>query len=531
MAVGSTSRGGVAELWNGQRWLLLPKAPGVGVLNAVSCTSPQACSAVSDGNAVQRWNGHEWAKESVPAHTCDASAATCSNILSAIACVSPSACYLAGAFDFASDGDSGLATDAPVAESWDGSRWRAERVPDAAVPSSVTPVYGSYLNGISCTARSVCVTVGTVSTAVGVGRPLVERGTFGAWSVQPAPSPAGPASSQLNAVSCWSATACTAVGYYSDTSGRSFLLAEQWNGGTWTIEPTPGTGQFGGVSCTSVTACTAVGATDFTTFPAEGIMLAEIWNGTMWTAMQTPTAGALSAVSCTSTTTCVAVGSALAESGNGATWTVQPSASGDVWVGVSCGSAEACLAAGEDPSGGIEVDNWNGTTWTLPPQPPQFVAPNPAYAAVSCSAANACTIVVNNQITGQFQSAIEGLAFRWNGTTWSTQNIQLPAGEDVNTIGGVACPSAVNCTAIGSYSFVQSNGPEQIAPLLEQWDGTSWSTEPPPSPDQSEGATLNAVSCASTTTCIAVGTRGIGIPTGKIGTVLEYAVPYVVSYS
>ena len=61
-----------------------------------------------------------------------------------------------------------------------------------------------------------------------------------------------------------SATACKAVGYYSNTSGTNAAAAENWNGTVWRIQPTPtpaGTmdSYLNGVSCTSVTACTAVG--------------------------------------------------------------------------------------------------------------------------------------------------------------------------------------------------------------------------------------------------------------------------------
>jgi hypothetical protein len=533
VAVGSTRRSAVAELWNGRRWSRLRRPQGVDALNAISCTSPQACSAISDTNetyAVQRWNGRRWTSEEVPAQACDP-AETCSNILSSITCVSASSCYLVGTFDTAATGSSGLDTTTPLAASWHGSVWHAERVRDVGVcPTNNTEVCGTPLNGISCTAQSVCVAVGTYSNAAGVGQPLIEHRNAGGWSLQPAPSPLGPASSQLTAVSCWSAAACTAVGSYTDASGGSFLLAERWNGATWTIQPTPGAGQFNGVSCTSATACIAVGATDFALFPFSGVTLAETWNGTTWTATQTSGAGSLNAISCTSPTACVAVGetpsgSGLTESWNGATWTVQPGSGGGPWVGLSCVSADACWAARTDPTGGI-ADSWDGTSWTALPLPqPQLSPPNPFYSAISCPALNTCTVVLNNLS----MAGSGGLALRWDGTAWSTQPLQLPAREYVNTIGGVSCPSAMTCTAVGSDSISESNGPESYGPLLERWDGSSWFAQPPPAPYQSAGAVLNAVSCPSTTSCMAVGEGSIVIPNGVGGFVYNF--PYVLSYS
>ena len=87
---------------------------------------------------------------------------------------------------------------------------------------------------------------------------------FGAgWSVVPSPNPQVPQGS-LSGVSCTSASACTAVGDYTNTTGTRVTLAERWNGTSWTIQSTPNpTGAKGsslsGVSCTSASACTAVG--------------------------------------------------------------------------------------------------------------------------------------------------------------------------------------------------------------------------------------------------------------------------------
>ena len=64
---------------------------------------------------------------------------------------------------------------------------------------------------------------------------------------------------------------------------RSGLLAEQWNGTTWTPQtmPLPSGYDFvlNGVSCSSATACTAVGSY---TSSAQLVGLTERWNGTTW---------------------------------------------------------------------------------------------------------------------------------------------------------------------------------------------------------------------------------------------------------
>src|ERR1700685_1481371 len=59
----------------------------------------------------------------------------------------------------------------------------------------------------------------------------------------------------LGAVSCPSTTSCTAVGWYSNSSGVDVPLAEYWNGSTWAMQTVPApAGQVLGlqaVSCVS----------------------------------------------------------------------------------------------------------------------------------------------------------------------------------------------------------------------------------------------------------------------------------------
>jgi hypothetical protein len=56
-------------------------------------------------------------------------------------------------------------------------------------------------------------------------------------------------------------------------------------------------------------------------------------------------------------------------------------------------------------------------------------------------------------------------------------------------------------TAVG-YSL--NNDGVQV-PLAERWDGTTWRIQATPNPIGATKSSLVAVSCATTTTCIAVG--------------------------
>jgi hypothetical protein len=58
------------------------------------------------------------------------------------------------------------------------------------------------------------------------------------WSIQPTPNPSGRhwPNPELSGVSCPSATECLAVGSYLDSKSVLQTLVERWNGTTWGIE-------------------------------------------------------------------------------------------------------------------------------------------------------------------------------------------------------------------------------------------------------------------------------------------------------
>ena len=58
-----------------------------------------------------------------------------------------------------------------------------------------------------------------------------------AWRIQSTPNPGGTTSSYLNGVSCSSAKACIAGGYY--VTVHRVTLADTWNGAAWKAQSTP----------------------------------------------------------------------------------------------------------------------------------------------------------------------------------------------------------------------------------------------------------------------------------------------------
>jgi hypothetical protein len=92
----------------------------------------------------------------------------------------------------------------------------------------------------------------------------------------------------------------------------------------------------------------------------------------------------------------------------------------------------------------------------------------------------------------------------WNGSTWTLVPLPLPDGEG----GGLfdaTCVNGSNCWAVGAAVAAGSGNP--TGTLIEQWNGTSWSVVPSPTPSGPGvvGAILSSVSCTSATSCMAVG--------------------------
>lgn len=335
-------------------------------LKAVSCVSATACTAV--GNVANRpliesWNGTAWSVVAGPWR----GPATEENFLLGVSCVTATACTAVG---FYGDERNGKDYHALI-ESWNGTAW-------SVVPSPNPGSEGSLLTAVSCVSAAACTAVGDYTGTMVIGgkrvfasRALIESWNGTTWSVARSPNPRS-YGVNLYGVSCVSATACTAVGWYSNGSNIPKTLAESWNGTTWSIAPSRNIGPASssnylyGVSCTSPTACFAVGWWDNSVIVPHKTFtnLIELWNGTSWSVVRSPDRGfgdTLDSVSCVSATACTAVGEYGADGGdldetlivtwNGTSWSLVPSpnpgsSDGDNLLGVSCDSATDCTAAG-----------------------------------------------------------------------------------------------------------------------------------------------------------------------------------------
>lgn len=553
----------LAEEWNGSAWKIqaTPALPNSsGQLLGVSCVSPTSCVAVGTDNTQlgisETWNGESWQMRPTP----DPDGLYTQTYLDGITCVSSAACTAVG---WIADTRTFPYSLQPLVLTGSGSTWSIQSSPSPSATEN------AYLAAISCSSAAAC-------TATGLGDGVfAERWDGSAWTIESMPNPSS-GSPQLSGVSCASDVSCVAVGYdETDTNGveTSTTLAETWNGAGWSITPIrqPNGSKWAtlnAVTCSSATVCTAVGGSDITG------PLVEAWNGARWTRQRTPdrpwppTAGtdvsAAEGISCPTPTTCVAVGYLdqtasttylLALASSGQIWSPQtvpePDVASTLLSGVACPTSRACLAVGEfftptlqEPivetrvkdgwsieaapmpaagyagfltslscpsavaciavgsysyagGGGDTIpfaDAWNGTTWRLLPAIPTPATLTSSLHGISCIAVDNCTAVGYTSNDAADLQLIEA----WNGSKWSIQ--PAPSGLDVlnSELSGVSCLSARLCFTTGWE--VSQQGAETV--LIEAWDGATWNIQPAPGLLQGQ---VTSVSCTSSTFCMTVG--------------------------
>ena len=278
-----------------------------------------------------------------------------------------------------------------------------------------------------------------------------------------------------------------AVGFANLAPNPQQLLAEHWNGSSWSVVPTPnpagtaGGSQFHGVAAAASNDVWAVGqtltfdnTTGYTWHP-----LVENWNGSTWSIVATPTlagSGELNAVTVISSNNVWAVGGLgsggsgnLIEHWDGTRWSVvaAPNISTSAGLlGISGTSANDIWAVGRvfrHPN--VEILHFDGQTWS------QVAAPNPAFDSVL----TAVTAIAPNNVWAVGETdvgPVRTLIEHWDGTSWNVVPSPSPSTGTFgsNVLTGVAAVSASDIWAVGTV--VDPNTGIQHT-LTEHWDGTS----------------------------------------------------------
>lgn len=180
-------------------------------------------------------------------------------------------------------------------------------------------------------------------------------------------------------------------------------------------------------------------------------------------------------------------------------------------MSVSCSSTTACTAVGRDVNSPI-VEHWDGARWTVQRTPnPRDVRQE--LNDVSCTSRAACT-AVGNYVDADRRGF--PLVERWNGTRWALQWAPPPKGALGTNLSAVSCAATTSCVAVGTYHKTVADRTEYFT-FAEHWDGSGWKTETTPSIADASSVRLTDVSCTSPTSCTAVGNHDVpeggGYPT------------------
>lgn len=153
------------------------------------------------------------------------------------------------------------------------------------------------------------------------------------------------------------------------------------------------------------------------------------------------------------------------------------------------------IAAAAFPAGASTGQSWTA----VPIQSPVGNYSTETKAGLACASPDDCFTAYStqdeqNERDGRYSGAY---IQHWDGQQFSLVDSNAPATSDLE---GLDCPGVHSCFVAGeSFTTVGR-------PLIDHWNGTRWEPMQVPAPTYS--AWLLDVSCAGTSSCIAVGGRG-----------------------
>jgi hypothetical protein len=271
------------------------------------------------------------------------------------------------------------------------------------------------------------------------------------WTAFATPMIHGDNTSYLDGVVDFSPTDAWAAGIVGIGTAAPGQVIEHWNGAAWNVVTGP---TFAAGDQPEIFGMTAVSPNDIwavgTLLTANQALeaLFEHWDGTAWTAYTGFFYGFFRAVSA--------------------------DASNDIWAVGYNGNVTFS-------------EHFDGTGWTLVRTPDVGTGPNSLGGVVALAPDNVWAVGFSTASTqpppGEYDVPTETLIEHYDGTSWSvvtSPNVGPNSQYQSNRLLGVTAVSPTDIWAFGSY-FAASGSEDQIT-LLLQWNGTSWSLAPSPSP-------------------------------------------------
>jgi hypothetical protein len=352
-----------------------------------------------------------------------------------------------------------------------------------------------------------------------VMQPTRTTSTCGVWSRVSSPN-VGRSTNFLNGVAAISANNVWAVGSYGDGHG-GLTLIEHWNGTQWKVIASPNVNgsrsdELSGVAALAANNIWAAG--NYYNASNTQQTLIEHWNGTNWSIVPSPNVTllftVLTAISAVSAMDIWAVGNysglhgyqTLIEHWNGARWSIVPSPSpdGGQLTGVAAIASNNVWAVGSGAGAqGIQtlIEHWNGATWSVVSSSGPGLATN-TLSGIAASSANDIWAVGWDANSVTPSSPYAPLLEHWNGSSWSVVTGPLQGTSDL--LSGIAVASASNIWAVGDYrSSTDPMGP--YFTLIEHWNGATWSVVNSPSPGSMASDLVAAVRVPATSSTWAVG--------------------------
>jgi hypothetical protein len=442
--------------YDGASWAAIPVTTGHSDdgITALACAARSFCAAGTDTGYAYIFNGTTWSGGTQIDQGFDREDPVS---ISSISCPSSAFCAAGDTYDNVT--------------TYNGTTWSAPTNivrPDfgpmtVACPSStyclaVTASAGLIrFDGTSWTAfddvpsslvpRGVVCPTATYCLVLGNDNSSVYDGTYF--------GPVQPAGADLNyAGTCAAVNFCVAL----STDGAVVHTRAGWSKDN-AFDP-PG-GGLANISCAAGPVCVAI--------DLQGKV--KTYRSGSWSSDAAIVPRVLNQLSCVSATFCVAATNSGPQMFNGSKWTVATSPDTSLFH-VSCASTTYCVAMGY--SG--DTYSYNGTKWTARAT---TSGAELSVTGVSCTAASHCLAIVDADENGTYGWYSEV----FDGKTWGAPT--MVSSDDVN---GLSCVSASFCVAAGGADAFTYNG-------------TRWTAQP-------LGLYSTAVSCGSTTFCVAVSSSG-----------------------